>query len=120
MYQRGKIQEESLYYETLKDNGTLPIIGVNTFIADNIEGQLNQKINMSRCSNEEKQNQIDDLRDFQERNKKHKDQALLRLKQVALNDGNLFQELLYTVNFCSLGEITNLLFDVGGRYRRNM
>ncbi len=120
MYQRSKIQDESLYYETLKDNGELPIIGVNTYIADNIDEQLNQEIDISRCSDDEKNEQISRLRNFQDRNKNKSEQALERLKNVALTNGNIFEELLYTTNFCSLGQITNLLYEIGGRYRRNM
>lgn len=120
MYQRGKIQEESLYYETLKDNGELPIIGVNTYIADNIDEQLNQEIEISRCSDEEKMNQIKRLNDFKAKNAGKSEEALQKLKDVILNGDNVFEELLTTVNYCSLGEITNLLFEVGGKYRRNM
>jgi methylmalonyl-CoA mutase len=120
MYQRGKIQEESLHYETLKDNGALPIIGVNTFIADNIDEQLNQEIEISRCSDEEKNDQINRLNSFKKRNEDHSQKALEDLKNVALNNGNIFEELLKTVNYCSLGEITNVLYDIGGKYRRNM
>ncbi|OUR92876.1 methylmalonyl-CoA mutase [Halobacteriovorax marinus] len=120
MYQRGKIQEESLYYETLKDNGSLPIIGVNTFIADNFEEQLNQEIEISRCSDDEKNNQIDRLNAFKLKNAEHSEQYLQRIKEIALADGNIFEELLTTVNYCTLGEITNVLYEIGGRYRRNM
>jgi methylmalonyl-CoA mutase len=120
MYQRSQIQEESLYYESLKDSGEMPIIGVNTYIADNIDEQLNQEIELSRCSDDEKNSQIKRLRDFQDRNKDRKTEALAKLKEVALNDGNIFAELLNTVNYCSLGEVTNLLYQIGGRYRRNM
>ncbi len=119
-YQRGKIQEESLYYETLKDNGELPIIGVNTYIADNIDEQMSQEIEISRCSDEEKMDQIKRLRAFQERNKNESAEALRRLTEVVLVGGNVFEELLKTVNYCSLGEITNTLYEVGGRYRRSM
>ncbi len=120
MYQRSKIQDESLYYETLKDNGELPIIGVNTYIADNIDEQLNQEIEISRCSDEEKNEQISRLRNFQDRNSDKSEDALKRLKEVALSNGNIFEELLYTTNYCSLGEITNVLYEIGGKYRRNM
>lgn len=119
-YQRGKIQEESLYYETLKDNGELPIIGVNTYIADNIDEQMGQEIEISRCSDDEKMDQIKRLRSFQERNKNESAEALRRLTEVVLSGGNVFEELLKTVNYCSLGEITNTLYEVGGRYRRSM
>ena len=120
MYQRGKIQEESLHYETLKDNGALPIIGVNTFIADNIDEQLNQEIEISRCSDDEKNEQISRLNSFKKRNLDHSAKALEDLKVVALANGNIFEELLKTVNYCSLGEITNVLYSIGGKYRRNM
>jgi methylmalonyl-CoA mutase len=120
MYQRSKIQEESLHYETLKDSGEMPIIGVNTYLAPNIEEQLAQEIEISRCSDEEKQTQIDRLNAFKDSNKDHSEKALADLKLAVLENRNVFQELLKTVNYCSLGEITNLLFEVGGRYRRNM
>lgn len=120
MYQRGKIQEESLHYETLKDSGKLPIIGVNTYIADNIDEQMGQEIEISRSSDEEKKEQIARLEQFKEKNKEKSQKALEDLKNVVLNNGNVFEELLKTVNYCSLGQITTMLFDVGGRYRRNM
>ena len=120
MYQRGKIQEESLLYETLKDSGELPIIGVNTYLAKDVKEKLKEEIQISRSSNEEKQSQIDRLGKFKNRNKKKSEEALERLKQVCLDNKNIFEELLYTTNYCSLGEITNVLYQVGGRYRRNM
>lgn len=120
MYQRSKIQEESLYYETLKDSGEFPIIGVNTYIAENIDEQLQKEIEISRCSNEEKQDQINRLNSFKNRNMDFSKLALERLKQVALRNENIFEELLNTTRYCSLGEITNVLYEVGGKYRRNM
>jgi methylmalonyl-CoA mutase len=120
MYQRSKIQEESLYYETLKDTGEFPIIGVNTYIAPNIKEQMAKEIEISRCSDDEKMDQINRLNKFKEKNSAKADEALSRLKIVALNNENVFEELLYTVNFASLGQITNLLYEVGGKYRRNM
>ncbi len=120
MYQRSKIQEESLHYETLKDTGELPIIGVNTYIADNIDEQLNQDIELSRCSDEEKNEQISRLNAFKKRNENESGKALESLRAVALSGGNIFEELLRTVNYCSLGEITNVLYEIGGKYRRNM
>ncbi|MCB9060614.1 MAG: methylmalonyl-CoA mutase family protein [Halobacteriovoraceae bacterium] len=119
-YQRSKIQEESLYYEGLKDSGKLPIIGVNTYIADNIEEQLNQEIEISRCTDDEKQEQIDRLNNFKGKNKDNSQKAIKDLVDVILSDGNIFEELLSTVNYCSLGEITNTLYEYGGKYRRNM
>lgn len=120
MYQRSKIQEESLYYETLKDSGEFPIIGVNTYVADNINEQMEKEIAISRCTDDEKMDQINRLNKFKEKNNTHSGEALERLKRVALQNGNIFEELLYTVNFASLGQITNLLYEVGGKYRRNM
>jgi methylmalonyl-CoA mutase len=120
MYQRGKIQEESLYYETLKDNGKLPIIGVNTYIAENINDQFEKEIEMTRASDDEKNAQITKLRAFQNERSDKSTQALETLERVAVKNGNIFEELLNTVNYCSLGQITNVLYKVGGRYRRNM
>lgn len=120
MYQRGKIQEESLYYETLKDNGELPIIGVNTYISHDIDDQMNQEIELSRCSDEEKMDQINRLNNFKKTNGQYKEDAIRRIEEVALSNGNIFEELMRAVNYCSLGEITNVLYKVGGKYRRNM
>ena len=119
MYQRNKIQEESLYYESLKHNGELPIIGVNTF--------LNKKGSPTvlpgeviRSTTEEKEQQIQNLHAFWKRNEDRSAGMLNRLKKVAINNGNLFEELMETVKYCSLGQITHALFEVGGQYRRNM
>lgn len=119
MYQRNKIQEESLHYETLKHTGELPLIGVNTF--------LNKKGSPTilpgeviRSTTEEKEQQIENLKAFQKRNADKSDAALQRLKQVAVNNGNLFEELMEAVKYCSLGQITHALYEVGGQYRRNM
>ena len=120
MYQRGKIQEESLYYETLKDNGEFPIIGVNTYLAPNIDEQMGQEIEISRCSSDEKMEQITRLNNFKTANKDKTQEALDSLVQTVIDNGNVFEELLKTVNYCSLGQITHALFEVGGRYRRNM
>jgi len=119
MYQRNKIQEESLYYESLKHSGELPIIGVNTF--------LNKKGSPTvlpgeviRSTTEEKEQQIHNLHAFWKRNEAKKEEALKKLKAVAMNNGNLFEELMETVKVCSLGQITHALYEVGGQYRRNM
>lgn len=119
MYQRNKIQEESLHYETLKHTGELPLIGVNTF--------LNKKGSPTvlpgeviRSTTEEKEQQIANLKAFQKRNAGKSTEALQRLKQVAINNGNLFEELMESVKYCSLGQITHALYEVGGQYRRNM
>jgi methylmalonyl-CoA mutase len=118
MYQRGKIQEESLYYETLKDSGEFPIIGVNTFLP---EARPEWKpIELSRASETEKNDQINRLYAFKERHKNSSAACLIRLRDTALTGGNIFEELLTAVRYCSLGEITAVLYEVGGRYRRNM
>jgi isobutyryl-CoA mutase len=118
MYQRGKIQEESLYYETQKDTGEFPIIGVNTFLP---EKQAEWKpIELSRASEAEKNDQIDRLNDFKKRHENKSQECLKRLRDTALTGGNIFEELLTTVRYCSLGQITSVLYEVGGRYRRNM
>jgi methylmalonyl-CoA mutase len=118
MYQRGKIQEESLYYETLKDSGELPIIGVNTYLPEKTPEW--KPIELSRSSNDEKNAQIKRLENFQNRYNKETHTRLKRLRDIALENGNIFEELLTTVRYCSLGQITQVLYEVGGRYRRNM
>ena len=120
MYQRSKIQEESLYYESLKDSGELPIIGVNTYVAKDIDQQMGQEIELTRASNTEKDEQIKRLNLFKSEHVNESKAQLEKLKHVALNDGNIFEQLLETVRYCSLGEITEVLYEVGGKYRRNM
>ena len=120
-YQRGKIQEESIHYEGLKHTGELPIVGVNTFRdSDHEFDELNESVELSRATVEEKESQLKRLADFQKRNEKQTPKALERLQQVVLADGNIFEELMHTVRVCSLGQITQALYDVGGQYRRNM
>ena len=119
MYQRNKIQEESLYYEHQKHTGELPIIGVNTFL--NKKGSPTViPSEVIRSSKEEKEHQIANLQAFWKRNDVWRDESLKRLKEVAISDGNLFAELMETVKYCSLGQITHALYEVGGQYRRNM
>jgi len=119
MYQRNKIQEESLFYEHQKHTGELPLIGVNTF--------LNKKGSPTilpgeviRSTTEEKQQQIQNLNDFKKRNEDKCAEMLTRLKKTAISNGNLFEELMETVKYCSLGQITHALYEVGGQYRRSM
>ncbi len=124
-YQRSKIQEESVYYETLKHNGELPIIGVNTFRDPNMEGDVMTESSacyseLARATYEEKQSQLKRLADFQKQNEEDAPQALEKLQRVVLSGGNIFEELMETVKVCSLGQITRSLYDVGGQYRRNM
>jgi methylmalonyl-CoA mutase len=119
MYQRNKIQEESLYYEGLKHSGELPIVGVNTFL-DKKGSPTVLPGEVIRSTTEEKDQQIANLRAFQQRNAGQSDRRLKSLKEVAIGNGNLFEELMQTVKYCTLGEITNALYEVGGQYRRNM
>ncbi len=119
MYQRGKIQEESLYYEKLKESGELPIIGVNTFLSK--EGSpFMTPAEVRRSSDEEKIYQIQALRAFQKRNMGMSAEGLERLKSAAVKGENLFEVLLEIAKTCSLGQISGALYEVGGRYRRNM
>ena len=120
-YQRGKIQEESMYYEGLKHTGDLPIIGVNTFRdPDAVFEELSEGLELARATDEEKQSQLKRLAAFQARNKDAAPEALARLQKAALTNDNVFEELMNTVRVCSLGQITQALYDVGGQYRRNM
>jgi methylmalonyl-CoA mutase len=123
-YQRSKIQEESIYYETLKHNGDLPIIGVNTFrdpeVSDEELFEDSSAVELSRATPEEKESQLKRLADFHERNEDKAPEALEKLQQAALSGENIFEEMMETVKYCSLGQITRALYDVGGKYRRNM
>jgi methylmalonyl-CoA mutase len=119
MYQRGKIQDESMYYEHLKHTGEFPIIGVNTFLG--ADGSPTVTPNeVIRSTEEEKQYQIDKVQNYQKANAEHSKESLEKLHTVALNNGNLFEQIMESVKYNSLGEITNSLFAVGGKYRRNM
>ncbi len=119
MYQRNKIQEESLHYETLKHTGEYPIVGVNTFLNKNGSPTI-LPTEVIRSTTEEKEFQINTLKAFHARHKDKAAEMLKRLQEVAVNNGNLFAELMETVKYCSLGQITNALYSVGGQYRRNM
>ncbi|RAT98828.1 fused isobutyryl-CoA mutase/GTPase IcmF [Brevibacillus sp. Leaf182] len=118
-YQRGKIQDESMYYEMKKHTGELPIIGVNTFINPNAS-EDDYEIELARATEEEKEQQIINLRAFQERHKDVSATALRRLQEVAMAGENIFAELMETVKVASLGQISAALYEVGGQYRRNM
>jgi methylmalonyl-CoA mutase len=119
MYQRSRIQEESLYYETRKHDGTLPIIGVNTYLAEGGRDE-HASAELIRSTEEEKQDQVAAVRAFQVRNAAAAPAALERLQSVAATGGNVFAELLESVKVCSLGQITRALYQVGGQYRRSM
>lgn len=118
-YQRGKIQDESMYYEMKKHTGELPIIGVNTFLNPN-SSEEDYEIELARATEEEKEQQIQNLRAFQEAHREEAGPALRRLQEVAVSGGNIFAELMETVKVASLGQITAALYEVGGQYRRNM
>lgn len=119
MYQRNKIQEESLYYETLKHTGEYPIVGVNTFLNKNGSPTI-LPTEVIRSTTEEKEFQIKTLQAFHRRHEAKTAAMLKRLQLAAVNNENLFEELMETVKYCSLGQITNALYAVGGQYRRNM
>jgi methylmalonyl-CoA mutase len=118
-YQRGKIQDESLHYERMKHDGTLPIIGVNTFLDPAAEG-AEATPELQRSTEDEKRAQIARLRDFQARHAADSPAMLERLKTAAATGENVFAVLMEAVRCCSLGQITDALFEAGGQYRRNM
>jgi methylmalonyl-CoA mutase len=120
MYQRSRIQEESLYYEQLKHDGTLPIVGVNTFLAEDDATEANRGAQLIRSTEEEKQDQVSAVRAFLERNAERRPAVLARLQQTAASGGNVFAELVEAVKVASLGSISHALYQVGGQYRRSM
>ncbi len=119
MYQRSKIQEESLHYETLKHTGDYPIIGVNTFLSSKGSPTI-LPAEVIRANIEEKDNQIKTLESLQKGNEREAQQLLKELQEVAMKNGNTFEKLMEVTKYCSLGQITQALFEVGGQYRRNM
>lgn len=119
MYQRSKIQEESLYYETLKHSGEFPIVGVNTFLSK-VGSPTIIPAEVIRATEEEKVAQIHTVENVQHQNKDISSIALSALQKAAINNENLFDKLMYTAKYCTLGQITNALYEVGGKYRRNM
>ena len=119
MYQRNKIQEESLYYEHQKHTGELPLIGVNTFLSK-IGSPTILPQEVIRSTTEEKEQQITNLQNFWKRNENRSADELKKLKEIAVNNGNIFAQLMETAKVCSLGQITHALYEVGGQYRRNM
>jgi methylmalonyl-CoA mutase len=119
-YQRGRIQEESMFYEHKKHDGSLPIIGVNTFLNPTGETHEATTIELARSSSDEKDDQLKRLQSFHDRNAKDAPTALANLKKACINNNNIFAELMNAARVCSLGQITHTLFEVGGQYRRNM
>ena len=121
-YQRGKIQSESLHYEHQKHSGALPLVGINTFVdpATTADDWEPPTVELRRSSNDEKDDQIRRLRDFQGQHADEAQAALAQLQDVAIKGGNVFGELMNTVRVASLGQITEALYQVGGEYRRNL
>ncbi|WP_101784047.1 fused isobutyryl-CoA mutase/GTPase IcmF [Nonomuraea indica] len=119
-YQRGRIQDESMLYETRKHDGSLPIIGVNTFRNPRGDEPRQDKLELARGTEEEKRSQLTRLHDFHERHRGESPAALARLREVAMSDGNAFEVLMEAARVCSLGQITDALFEAGGQYRRNV
>jgi len=118
-YQRGRIQDESLHYETMKHDGTLPIVGVNTFRNPDADEDVAAP-ELARSTEQEKQSQLARLRTFQKDHEAETAQLLARLKKTASQNGNVFEALMDAVRGCSLGQISNALFEAGGQYRRNV
>jgi methylmalonyl-CoA mutase len=118
-YQRGRIQDESMLYEQRKHDGSLPIVGVNTFLGPE-DAEPTGPVELRRSDDAEKRQQLERLRDFQRRHAAERPVALAELQRVALEGGNTFDALMRAVRHCSLGEITDALYEVGGRYRRNV
>ncbi len=117
-YQRGRIQDESMYYEHKKHDGSLPVVGVNTFTGE--DTAAGQELPLARSTTAEKQSQLQRLQDFHARHKDEAGPALQRLRHAATNNHNVFAELMQAVRHCSLGQITEAFFQVGGQYRRSM
>jgi methylmalonyl-CoA mutase len=120
MYQRGKIQEESLYYETRKHDGSLPLIGVNTFLPEAGTEGSQPVVKLIRSTEQEKQDQVQSIKDFQVRHAHEAPAALKTLQAAASGGGNVFEHLLNAVKVCSLGQISTALYQVGGQYRRGV
>ncbi|MDD7921647.1 fused isobutyryl-CoA mutase/GTPase IcmF [Actinomycetospora callitridis] len=119
-YQRGKIQDESMLYESRKHDGTLPLVGVNTFLPPEDAEQEAPELELSRGTEEEKNSQLQRVEDFQARNADAAPEALRRLQDAATSGGNVFAELVSAARVCTLGQLTDAFFEVGGQYRRSM
>jgi methylmalonyl-CoA mutase len=119
-YQRGRIQDESMLYEQRKHDGSLPIIGVNTFLGAPSDNEPAGSMELARATEAEKQSQLDRLADFKTRHAAAAPAALNRLKNAVSTGGNVFDALMDAVQHCTLGEITEAFFEVGGQYRRNI
>ena len=119
-YQRGRIQDESMLYEHRKHDGSLPIIGVNTFRKPHVEAEEPQKIELARATETEKQGQLTRVREFQKTHSSEAAEAISRLKAAAVTGENVFAVLVDAARVCSLQQVTDAFFEVGGQYRRNV
>lgn len=119
MYQRGKIQEESLYYETLKHNGQYPVIGVNTFLSSSGSPTIIPR-EVIRATQDEKEYQISMLKELHKKNENKSRELLRKVQEAAVSNKNIFEKLMEASKYCSIGQISDAMFDVGGQYRRNM
>jgi methylmalonyl-CoA mutase len=119
-YQRGRIQDESMLYEHRKHDGTLPIVGVNTFLDPDRDSTPAGPVELARATEAEKQSQLERLADFHHRNASAAPGAIAKLQAAAVGHGNVFDALMHAVNYCSLGQISDAFFEVGGQYRRNV
>jgi isobutyryl-CoA mutase len=119
-YQRGRIQDESMLYEHRKHDGSLPIVGVNTFLDPHRDETPPKPLELARATEDEKESQLRRLADFHARHADEAPAALARLQQAATEDGNVFAALMDAVRVCSLGQISDAFFEVGGQYRRNV
>jgi methylmalonyl-CoA mutase len=109
-----------MLYEHQKHTGELPIIGVNTYLSGDTRNLIPRDVELRRATDEEKHEQIDNVRDLQKRNAAKIDESLARLKKIALDGGNVFAQMMETARYASMGQITEALYEVGGQYRRNM
>ncbi|MCW2675167.1 MAG: Methylmalonyl-CoA mutase, large subunit, partial [Modestobacter sp.] len=118
--QRGRIQDESMRYEHRKHDGSLPIVGVNTFLDPHAAEEAPPTVELARATEAEKQSQLDRLADFHARHAADAPEALARLQEAAMHGSNVFEALMVAVRHCSLGQISDAFFEVGGQYRRNV
>ena len=119
-YQRGRIQDESMLYEQRKHDGSLPIIGVNTFRKPAADDGTPDHVELARATEQEKQSQLRRVREFQAEHSQEAQAAIARLKEAAVNGENIFAVLMDAARVCSLGQVTEAFFEVGGQYRRNV
>ena len=119
-YQRGRIQDESMLYEQRKHDGTLPIVGVNTFLRPEGDDATPVSVELARATEEEKESQLARVRTFQEAHAEEAEAAIARLREAATTGENLFAVLMDAARVCTLGQVTNAFFEVGGQYRRNV